>query len=854
VATVAEDPQRWEGDVVLADGGVVHVRPIHADDAEALVAFHHRQSPESLYYRYFSPKPRLTEAEVEHLVTVDYRDRMAFVALDGDLLIGVGRYDRLRTGNEAEVAFMVDEDHRGRGLATVFLEYLVAAARDAGIDELVAQVLPDNRRMLVVFERAGFTAHRQFADGVIEVELDLEETPAVEAAIADRERRAEARSVARLLAPAAVAVVAAEGPVGDPARTAVAQVEAGGFTGRVVRVGSTAAWPGAAAHPRIQDVPDAVDLALVAVAPDELRATVAACAAKGVRGLVLLTAADEVPGDPGDLVALVRRLGLRLVGPGALGVVNTDPAVGLVATTVPVTVAPGPIGFLSESGSLARAVLDRARRLGLGFSSVLAVGERADVSANDLLQYWEQDEATSVIALYLQSFGNPRKFSRIARRVSRSTPIVAVKSGRAPVAAGGDDWPDDMLDALLVQTGVIRVDTTEELLDVARLLAGQPVPAGRRVAVVADRRGPAVLASDACAGAGLELVATDVLGAGATAEDLGLATGRRLDEGADAVLVVRGGEPPAGAADEVAVAEAGAARSRPVVLVTVGRDAAPGPVPTFAFPEPAARALGRVAAHGAWRAEPPGVVVEPEHADREAAEALVAAVLADHPGGRTLTVAETDALLGCFGLAGPAQVEVHDADEAVAAAGRLRPPLALKALGLEHLGKVEAQGLGLDLHDGDEVRAAHERMSAVLGDLMQPALLQEMVAPGADVSVVLRQHARWGSTVGVGVGGAVAAALGDGATGIVPLTDLDAARLVAASPAGRLLDAVDGSSAQVAVEDVVRRVSALGDALPEVALLRLNPVIVGPDGAWVTSARAVVRPWVPGPDPGLRQL
>ncbi|HYF45634.1 MAG TPA: GNAT family N-acetyltransferase, partial [Acidimicrobiales bacterium] len=398
---------RWEADVVLADGGVAHLRPIRPDDAEAVVAFHARQSPESLYYRYFSPKPSLTTAEVEHLTSTG-DGNMAFVAFDGDELIGIGRYDRLRGANEAEVAFQADEAHRGRGLATIFLEYLIAAAREDELDGLVAQVLPDNRRMLRVFEKAGFDARREFADGVIEVEFSLAPSERAQAAIEDRELRADARSVARLLAPTAVAVIAGEGPVGDPARATFQQLVVNDFAGPVVRVGPPGAWSEPARR-RIEDVPEAVDLAVVAVGADELHATLAACGAKGVRGAVLLTPSSDAPA---DLVAVARRYGMRLIGPGAFGALNTAADVRLHASPLAGTVAPGPIGLLSQSGSLATAFLRRAGAFGLGFSSVVAVGDKADVSANDLLQFWSQDDATEVIALYLQSFGNPRKFAR----------------------------------------------------------------------------------------------------------------------------------------------------------------------------------------------------------------------------------------------------------------------------------------------------------------------------------------------------------------------------------------------------------------------------------------------------------
>jgi acyl-CoA synthetase (NDP forming)/RimJ/RimL family protein N-acetyltransferase len=842
---------RWEADVVLADGGVAHLRPIRPDDAEAVVDFHRRQSPESLYYRYFSPKPELTTAEVEHLTNPD-EDGLAFVAFDGDVLIGIGRYDRLRGGQEAEVAFQADEAHRGRGLATIFLEYLIAAARDAGLDGLVAQVLPDNRRMLGVFERAGFEAHRQFADGVIEVEFDLAPTEKSQAAIEDREQRADARSVARLLAPSAVAVIAGEGPVGDPARAALDQLVAHDFAGPVVRVGAAAAWS-APAHARIEDVPDAIDLAVVAADPSDLHATFAACAAKGVRGIVLLTPSSDAPS---DLVAVARRSGMRLVGPGALGVVNTDPDIRLHALPASVDVAPGPIGFLSQSGSLATALLQRARAFGLGFSSVVSVGDKADLSANDLLQWWEQDDATRVVALYLQSFGNPRKFARIARRVSRVKPIVAVKSGRAPVHARSEEWPDDMLDALMSQTGVIRVDTTEELLDVSRVLASQPVPAGPRTVVVANHDGPALVAADACAGAGLVLEGSIVLARDAGPEEWAEVVRRALTDGADAALVVwadpAGG--PAGAVLKAVGAEAATA-GKPVVATTVGSELSVGTVPTFAFPERAARSLGRVAAYGAWLSRPAGSTPDWDDVDLLAGHAVVDTVLADAPSGRSLSVQEVDALLAAFGLQTPDQRLVDDADEAAAALDDLPTPVALKACGLAQVGKVEAQGLALDLHDPDELRAAYARMVEHLGDAMRPALVQQMVDPGADVLVALHQHPRWGSTVSIGVGGAVADALDDGAVQrVVPLTDLDAGRLVDASPALRLIEDCGVTAHRAPLEDLLLRVSALADALPEVAVLRLNPVIVGPERAWVTAASAQVRPWTPGPDPGLRRL
>jgi acyl-CoA synthetase (NDP forming)/RimJ/RimL family protein N-acetyltransferase len=829
----------------------VHVRPIRPDDAEGLVAFHHRQSPESLYYRYFTPKPTLTAAEVEHLVTVDYQDRMGLLALVDDDIVGVGRYDRYRGGDEAEVAFMVDGDHRGRGVATVLLEYLVAAGQEAGLAGFVAQVLPENRSMLTVLDKAGFDAHRQFTDGVIEVELGLDPSSTALAAIEGREQRAEARSVARLLWPSAVAVMADPGEEGDPARQAFIQLVAADFAGPRYRVGEAAAWAEPASH-RIEDVPDAVDLVVMAVAPSAVQPALEACARKGVRGVVLLTPIADAAT---DLVALARRSGMRLIGPGSLGVVNTAPEARLHASPLAGAVPPGPIGFLSQSGTLAAAVLARASAAGLGFSTAVAVGDKADLSANDMLQYWEHDGSTAVVALYLQSFGNPRKFSRIARRVSRCKPIVAVKSGRAPVEAEGDEWPDDMLDALMTQTGVIRVDTTEELIDVARVLAHQPLAAGPRVAVIANAHGPAMLAADAAVGAELVLDRSVDLGPDAGAEEYAEAVAAALAGDAHAALVVhadRGAAP----VDAVLRAVGGAAahEGKPVLATVVGHEPDGDRVPTFAFPERAARALGRVATYGAWRARPAGALPEFDDGVPDAARALVDSILDAAPAGRLLDVGEAETVLAAFGLHAPPQRAVHGADEAASAAEQVGWPVALKALGLARLGKVEAAGLALDLQDGDEVRAAFERMAEGLGDAMDPALVQHMVEPGADVLVALHQHPRWGSTISLGVGGAVADALDDGVQRVVPLTDLDAQRLVDASPACRLVDACGPGADRGALEAALLRLSWLADTLPEVATARLNPVIVGPSTAWVTSADVWVRPWAPDLDPRVRRL
>ncbi|HET6665622.1 MAG TPA: GNAT family N-acetyltransferase, partial [Acidimicrobiales bacterium] len=506
-------PVHWDSDVVLVDGGTVHVRPIRPDDGSALVAFHERLSPDTVYSRFFSPKPRLSAAEVEHFTHVDHDARVAFVAELGDRIIGVARYDRTAREREAEVAFVVADEHQGRGIGTVLLEHLASAAREQGITRFVAETLPHNRRMLEVFQAAGFDEKARYADGVVHVELAIEPTDKARAAMEAREHRAEARSVARLLTPRSVAVIGASRKPATVGHQVLRNLLAGGFVGPVYPVNPWAPHVASVkAYPTVLDVPDAVDLAVVAVPAAAVLDVIKQCGRKGVAGLVVLTAGfDEVEGQGEAQAALRDRAhhhGMRLVGPNCIGVANT--AVGLNATFSPYAPKPGRIGMQSQSGALGIAVLERSARIGLGVSSFVSVGNKADVSGNDLLQYWEDDPGTDVVLLYLESFGNPRKFSRIARRVSRRKPIVAVKSGRstAGVRAASSHTAamasaDVAVDALFRQAGVIRVDTLDELFDMALVLGSGPLPDGRAVAIVGNSGGPGILATDACDGAGL---------------------------------------------------------------------------------------------------------------------------------------------------------------------------------------------------------------------------------------------------------------------------------------------------------------------------------------------------------------
>jgi acyl-CoA synthetase (NDP forming)/RimJ/RimL family protein N-acetyltransferase len=868
-------PQRWEADVVLADGGTMAVRPIRPDDAERIVRFHERQSPESIYFRFFSPRPRLSERDLERFTNVDYVDRMAFVGLIGDDLVGVARYDRHRARSDAEVAFFIDDEHHGRGMATVLLEYLAAAAREVGISGFTASVLPQNRKMLGVFMQAGFTAQSHFEDGVIEVELGIEPTPEALAAIERRAGTAEARSVERILRPTSIAVVGASRTPGTIGHQVFHELVRRGFAGPVypvnpeaIHVSSVRAWRS------VLDVPGELDLAIIAVPADEVLRVAEECAVKRVQGLVVLSAGFADRDEAGEaaeaeLVSYAHRHGMRLIGPNALGVINTDPEVRMHATFVPVDPIPGRVGLVAQSGVVGAAIIDSARGIGLGISTFAAVGNKADVSSNDLLRYWHDDPRTDVVMCYLESFGHPQKFSRTARALSKRKPVVAVKvgGGVADRWEQPEGWPADATAALVVeQAGVVRVDNLTQMLHTASVLVDQPLPRGHRVAVVTNSWGPAWLAIDALTAAGLAPIPPVDLSNEAEPERFTQAIGELYASGeVDAVLVIYAPAVVGHYGRVGAAIRAAAARDDAVTTVAcMLGEHRPGlladdavRVPEFPFPEEAALALGRVARYAAWRSQPEGTVLELDAEAAARARELVAGWLADHPGDpderRWLGPPEVEQLLGAADLQLVRQGLAADAAEAVEVARGIGYPVALKASGLARLAKTEAGGVSLDLHGDDEVRRAHDRMCELLGDAMHPAVVQAMVPEGAECRVGIHRHRQLGDVVELGPGGAGAERLADDVLQILPLTDTDADRLLDGSVMGPMVDE-QGPDARAALLRLVTRLAALADAVPEIVSVRLNPVLVSSEGAAVTDARIALAPHVPDTRPRVRRL
>ncbi|MFF8987183.1 GNAT family N-acetyltransferase [Streptomyces globisporus] len=555
-------PDHWEADVVLRDGGTARIRPITTDDAERLVSFYEQVSDESKYYRFFAPYPRLSDRDVHRFTHHDYVDRVGLAVTIGGEFIGTVRYDRIDdTGrpasapaDEAEVAFLVQDAHQGRGVASALLEHIAAVARERGIRRFAAEVLPANNKMIKVFRDGGYTQRRSFEDGSVHLTLDLEPTEKSLAVQRGREQRAEARSVQRLLAPGSVAVIGTGRTPGGVGRTVLRNLLAAGYTGRTYAVNRAfdeglATLDGVPAHRSLGEIDEQVDLAVVAVPAHRVPEAVADCGEHGVQGLVVLSAGYAERGAEGrelqrELVRQARSYGMRIIGPNAFGIINTAETVRLNASLAPESPARGRIGLFTQSGAIGIALLSGLHRRGAGLSSFISAGNRADVSGNDFLQYSFEDPDTDVALLYLESLGNPRKFTRLARRTAAVKPVVVVKgarhSGTNPPghAVPVSRIPDSTVSALMRQAGVIRVDTVTEMVDAGILLAGQPLPAGPRVAILGNSESLGLLTYDACLAEGLRPRPPIDLTTAASPQDFRDALAEALADGTcDAVIV-----------------------------------------------------------------------------------------------------------------------------------------------------------------------------------------------------------------------------------------------------------------------------------------------------------------------------
>jgi acetyl coenzyme A synthetase (ADP forming)-like protein len=874
-------------DVVLRDGSTLTLRPGCDADVPALLEFFRALSPHSAYMR-FMGFPSLDADRVRRFATTDPSIGYSLLGESGGRIVAAAGYYRTVTPDCAEVAFAIADAMQGRGIGTRMLDRLADIARLEGIRTFEAEVLGENRKMMTVFVDSGYELTSRLDRGVMHFVLSLERTPDLVEKAARRSQIAATASMKAFFEPASIAVVGANRERGKIGSEILHNLRSAGFTGSIAPVHPTAKEiEGLPAYRRVIDIPGPVDLAVVAVPAPHVLDAVDDCLAKGVRGICVISAGFSEAGPDGRareaaLVERIRAAGCRLVGPNCMGLLNTDPAFSLNATFSPVYPPAGGVAMSTQSGALGLAILDYARRLNIGISSFVSVGNKADVSGNDLIQYWAEDPKTSVILLYLESFGNPKKFSEIARRVARTKPIVAVKAGRSPAGAraasshtGALASSDAVVDALFRQSGIIRTETLEELFDVASLLAHQPIPRGRRVAILTNAGGPGILAADACEAHGLELPAlsdvtraelrsflpaaasvgnpVDML-ASAPAEHFRRSLAAVLrDDNVDSVLVIF--IPPlVTEPDAVAAAIADSARqvpAKPLAAIFMRSDGAPAAlagIPCFSFPESAAIALARATTYGAWMQRPADTIPVIDGVNRDQARQAVDGVLAR--GGGWMTPDESQALMGSVGIhTAPARL-VHTAAEAAAAARTIGLPVALKAVGPTLLHKTERQAIRLDLADERAVLSAYTDLQARFGDELSGGLVQAMVPGGVEMLVGAVQDATFGPLVVCGSGGVLVELVGDRAFRIHPLGVRDAAEMVDELKGARLLRGYRGAPPmdEAALRDVLLRVSTLLTICPEVQELDINPVKVLARGACAVDVRVRIdRPAVTAP-------
>ena len=887
-AAPAAYPSDRSADVALRDGSSMHIRPVSSADRPAIRAFLELLSRDSLGFRFFGA-PDL-EWVTGWSVDVDYADRYALVATAGPdhAIVAHGAYMRIDSAR-AEVAFVVADAWQGKGIATIMLAHLAAAAEQHGIRTFTAEVMPANHRMIQVFRDSGFQVEVHAERDVIEIDLPTSLSDVAKGRFEERERIAAIAAAQSFLRPHSVAVIGASRRRGTVGAEIFSNLMRGGFTGPAYVVNPRAAEvQGHPAYASIGDLPEPVDLAVVVVPAAQVAKIARECGAAGVHALLVISAGFAEAGDDGarrqlELVGICRDAGMRLIGPNCFGVLNTAEDVRLDVTFSAHAPAPGNVGFFSQSGGLGIAMIEAAGRLGTGISSFVSVGNMADVSGNDLLEYWEQDPATDVVLLYLESFGNPRRFARIARRVSASKPIVAVKSGRSPAGVRATSShtgaliaaSDVTVDALFRQAGVVRADTMHELFDVAALLSAQPAPRGDRVAILTNAGGPAILCADACQACGLDVVEIDAevrrdlarflapeasLGnpidmiATASAADYRQAIAVLVERQACDAIIAMFVPPLVTSAGDVAREIGVAAQTTGAMTLAAVFMGAPGDqgaepadgrarVPLFQFPEDAARALAHAVQHERWRQRPAGTVSTPDDCRPDEAAAIIAEALADEAdwlGPRSVV-----ALLDCYGLPLIPTWIVEDSDDAVAAAAELVGPVALKAVAQGLVHKTDAGAVVLDLAGESAVRRGVRQIQAAVtksGHVLEGLIVQPMAPAGVELLVGVVHDETFGPVIACGAGGTSAELLKDVAVRITPLSDTDAHEMLRSLRTFPLLDGFRGAAQcdVAAVEDVLLRLSALVEAHPEIAEIDANPLVARGDGALILDARVRV--------------
>ncbi len=890
------------GSLILRDGTTATIRAAEAADVPALQEFLDRLSPEARRHRFFSATVPSADTVAGLCDSSNPRAQLTLIVFrmrEGHLrIIAAGSY-WAKNPQTAEVAMAVDDAFHGKGLGTLLLERLALPAIRHGFTQLWAVTHAENLAMREVFRESGWTAREAYEGDDIEVELSLIPTATTVTRAEVRERLATTASLRPFFQPRSIAIIGASR---DPKRIGYRLLEAVTafqFRGAVYPVNPKAPEiAGIRAYPSVSAIPDPVDLAVIAVPREAVSSVVDDCAAKGIRACVIISAGFAEVGQDGAarqhrLLEKVRQHGMRMIGPNCFGVLNTDPAVRLNATFTSSLFPPqGRVAMSSQSGAIGIAALAGARRFHLGISSFVSVGNKADVSTNDLLQYWEEDPATAVIVLYVESFGNPLRFARIARRVGRQKPIVAVKAGRTTSghrAAGSHTAAlaasDTAVDALFHQAGVIRADTLDEMLSLAGGLAAQPLPSGRRVGIITNAGGPAILCTDACEAGGLVVpefsngtrraLAEFLPAAAALSNPVDLIASATADQYAkaiatilatdeiDALIVLYMSVTLGDTADIAQGILAGIAQGReaggkakPVVLGWMAEGdvdrtfALPGEtIPAYPLPETPALILGKAAAYAEWRQQPLGVVPDFDDVNLAEARAMCSAAVGQRGAG-WLTTEETRQVLNAMRLPVQPGGLARTADAAAALATRTGYPVAVKLASHRIVHKTEIGGVRLNLADEQAVRTAFDAIKTRVAqsdqsDAMEGVLVQPMLTGGVEVMVGVTHDPLFGPLIAFGLGGIHVEILGDVQFRITPLTDRDAAEMVRGIKGYRLLTGYRGHPAAdlEAIEEVLLRISRLVEEIPNITELDLNPIFALPpgQGCRIVDARIQVR-------------
>ncbi|MFA5399611.1 MAG: GNAT family N-acetyltransferase [Dehalococcoidia bacterium] len=881
--------EKYSTSVALKDGSSLHLRPILMSDEERLLALFSRMSKQTIYLRFHHVLTHMSREEARRFCTVDYEDTFALVGTLGEgseeRIIAVGRYARQPGANRAQIAFEVEDKYQGLGIGTHLLDQLAYIARDKGITTFEAEVLAENKDMMNVLINSGFTMQRQYQGTTYVGLLDLAPTDVVEQKSFEREKFSSIASLRAFLNPKSVAVIGASRRPNTIGNFVFRNLIQQDFKGVVYPVNPNAEVVAAIkAYPSILDIPGDIDLAIIVVPADKVQQVVEESAHKGARGVVVLSSGFADIGGEGlerqnKLLTTIRSYGMRMLGPNCMGMMNTNPGVNLNATFANIVPPHGNIAFATQSGVLGSAILMYATSLNIGLSTFVSIGNRADISSNELLQYWEDDPDTDVVLQYLESFGNPRKFTRIARSITAKKPVVSLTGNRGSIQkrkfsshTGAMATDQAATEALYKQAGILRVDTLEDLFDTGNLLANQPLPQGNRVAIISNAGGPALLTAEACKSRGLEIPPlSDGLASRlktflpsranilnpldmspeVSTEQYGQTLKLMLKEASLDMVVVIFIQPIPRLSEEFAavireVAPLYREAGKPLVTSILGIRGAGislGPqerrvVPSFAFPESTAGALARAVEFSQRLKRPSGKIPEFSDIDKDRADRIISSAI--EKSGKRQVWLDAESILGlfeCYGIKFVTLKIARTPEEASAATKEIGCPVAVKILSPSITQKTEVEGVILDCRSGDEVKKAFSRIRQNLEGIgksaeMEGVIVQKMVQGGVEVIVGVTQHPAFGPLVMFGLGGVYVELFQDVIFNIHPLTDMDAHEMIKSVKAYQLLEGWRGSKrADIpAIEDLLLRISAMAENHPQILEMDLNPVKVLPEG------------------------